>query len=113
EEAPRKRSSRQDAATQPKSENGFGQTGKPFAKTSFHHGLYAGIGLALAYVLFISIKITLPFLIIIAVSGFLAIGLNPLVVRVQRFGLPRGLSVAIVCLLVMFVLCGGIVALVP
>ncbi|HIV57006.1 MAG TPA: AI-2E family transporter [Candidatus Stackebrandtia faecavium] len=96
-----------------KSAKGFGSAGKPFAKTSFHHGLYAGIGLAVAYVLFISVEIALPFLIIIVVSGFLAIGLNPLVVRVQRFGLPRGLSVAIVCLLVLLILCGGIVALVP
>lgn len=96
-----------------KSARSFGAPGRPFAKTSFHHGLYAGIGLIAAWVLYQSIDLVLPLLVVILVAGFLAVGLNPLVVRVQRFGLPRGLSVATVCLVVALVLCGGLVAIVP
>ncbi|CAM3338130.1 AI-2E family transporter [Stackebrandtia soli] len=97
----------------PSLESRFGQAGRPFAKTSFHHGLYMGIGLLLAYVLFLSLDILMPMLIVIAISGFIAIGLNPMVVRLQRWGLPRGVSVAAVCLGTLLVLCGGVVSLVP
>jgi predicted PurR-regulated permease PerM len=91
----------------------FGESGRPFAKTPFHQGLYAGLGLAVAYLIYISLEMTLGLLIVIAVAGFIAIGLNPVVVRVQRLGLPRGLAVAIVCLGATLVLCGGVMALVP
>lgn len=91
----------------------YGESGQPFAKTPFHHGLYGGIGLIVAYLLFISLETTLPLLIVIAVAGFLAIGLNPLVVKIQRWGLPRGIAVVIVCLGALLVLCGGLVSIVP
>lgn len=102
-----------DSEQAPHVDNGFGKPGRPFAKTSFHHGLYAGLGLIVAYVLFQSIQIVLPLLIVIVVSAFLAIGLNPIVTRIQRWGLPRSLGVVIVCLGVILILCGGLFSIVP
>jgi predicted PurR-regulated permease PerM len=91
----------------------FGVTGRPFAKTPFHQGLYGGLGVAVAYLLYLSLEIVLPLLIVIVVAGFLAIGLNPLVIKIQRWGASRGLAVAIVCLGAFLVMCGGLFSLVP
>jgi predicted PurR-regulated permease PerM len=50
---------------------------------------------------------------LIFIAMFLAIGLNPAVERLRRFGLPRGGAVAIVALVVLALLVGGVVALIP
>lgn len=91
----------------------LGSSGTPFAKTSFHHGFYLGLGVLLAYVLYLALETVLALLIVIVVAGFLAIGLNPLVVRIQRWGMPRGVAVVIVCLGVLLVVCGGLLSIVP
>jgi predicted PurR-regulated permease PerM len=59
------------------------------------------------------VRNVLSILILIFIALFLAIGLNPAVVRLQRWGVPRGGSVAAVGLGTMLVLCGGLMALVP
>lgn len=97
----------------PAPEPDLGSTGAPFTKTSFHHGLYLGLGLLLAYVLYLAVETVLGLLIVILVAGFLAIGLNPLVTRVQSWGMPRGLAVVTVCLAVLLVVCGGLLSIVP
>ncbi|ADD41311.1 AI-2E family transporter [Stackebrandtia nassauensis] len=91
----------------------LGPAGSPFAKTSFHHGFYMGVGLLLAYALYLAVEVTLSLLIVILVAGFLAIGLNPLVTRIQGWGMPRGLAVATVCLGVLLIVCGGLMSIVP
>src|SRR3712207_5814351 len=52
-------------------------------------------------------------LVLIFIALFLAIGLNPAVVRLRSWGLPRGIAVAIVALAVVGLLAGGVVALIP
>ena len=50
---------------------------------------------------------------LIFIAMFLAIGLNPAVVRLTRWGVPRVLAVAAVGLGAMLLLCGGLLALIP
>ncbi|HZE40406.1 MAG TPA: AI-2E family transporter [Stackebrandtia sp.] len=97
----------------PDAEPRYGHAGAPFTRSWFHNGFFLGLGLLLAYLLYLSVQVTLSWLIIIAVAAFLAIGLNPLVVRIQRWGVPRGVAVSMVCLAAVLVLCGGFFALVP
>jgi predicted PurR-regulated permease PerM len=52
-------------------------------------------------------------LVLIFIALFLAIGLNPAVVRLRKWGIPRGGAVAIVALAVVGLLAGAIVALIP
>jgi predicted PurR-regulated permease PerM len=91
----------------------FGKPGRPLARSPFMIGITAGLGLLLAYSAFLLIREALAILILIMIALFLAIGLNPAVTRLQRWGLPRGLAVAAVGLGVVLVLCGGLMALVP
>ncbi|GAA4905208.1 putative PurR-regulated permease PerM [Stackebrandtia albiflava] len=91
----------------------FGASGRPFAKTPFHQGLYGGLGLLAAWLIYQSLGVVLGLLVVIVVAAFIAIGLNPVVVRLQRLGLPRGLAVTTVCLAAILVLCGGLLAIVP
>ncbi|MGH3750058.1 MAG: AI-2E family transporter [Micromonosporaceae bacterium] len=91
----------------------FGEPGRPLGRSAFVLGFTGGLGLLLAYSAFLAIRSATSILILIFVSMFLAVGLNPAVARLQRWGLPRGLGVTIVSLSVVLVLCAGISALVP
>jgi predicted PurR-regulated permease PerM len=91
----------------------FGQPGAPLARSPFVVGFTAGLGLLLAYAAFLVIQDAASILILIFIALFLAVGLNPAVVRLQRWGLPRGLAVAAVGLGVVALLGGGLLALVP
>ena len=91
----------------------FGQLGQPLARSPFVVGYTAGLGLLLAGATFLVIRDAASILILIFIALFLAVGLNPIVVRLQRWGLPRGLAVAVVGLGVVALLCGGLLALVP
>ena len=94
-------------------ESRFGRSGRPFTKTPFHYGLFGGLGLITAYLIFLGLETALDLIIVIVVGAFLAIGLNPLVVKLERWGMRRGFAVAAVCLSAALVLCGGVVAIVP
>jgi predicted PurR-regulated permease PerM len=61
----------------------------------------------------VAIQNALSILVLIFIAMFLAIGLNPAVVRIQRLGLPRGVAVGLVGLSVVLLFCGGLFALVP
>ncbi|UWZ49703.1 AI-2E family transporter [Dactylosporangium matsuzakiense] len=76
-------------------------------------GFLAGLGLLLAYTAYQAVQNVYSILLLIFIAAFLAIGLNPAVVRLTKWGLPRGLAVAAVGVGAMLVLCGGIVALIP
>jgi predicted PurR-regulated permease PerM len=76
-------------------------------------GFLGGLGVLLAYGMFLGLRNAASILVLIFIALFLAIGLNPAVVRLRRFGVPRGLAVAVVALTVVLLLCGGVFALVP
>jgi predicted PurR-regulated permease PerM len=76
-------------------------------------GLLGGLGLVLAYSIYLGLRNAASILVLIFIALFLAIGLNPAVVRLRKWGLPRGPAVAIVALSVVGLLAGGIIALIP
>ncbi|WP_442932508.1 AI-2E family transporter [Micromonospora sp. NBC_01699] len=82
-------------------------------RNSFLIGFTGGLGLLLAYTTFLAVRGAASMLILIFIALFLAIGLNPAVARLRRWGLPHGLAVTVVALTVLLVLAGGIFALVP
>jgi predicted PurR-regulated permease PerM len=92
----------------------FGQAGPPLNKRSpFLIGFIGGLGVLLAYTVFLGIRNAASILILIFIAMFLAVGLNPAVVRLRRWGVPRGGAVAIVALTLLALLVGGLVALIP
>jgi predicted PurR-regulated permease PerM len=92
----------------------FGAPGPPLSRRNpFLIGLLGGLGLLTAYGIFLGLRNAASILVLIFIALFLAIGLNPAVSRLRRWGLPRGLAVAVVALTVVLLLCGGIVALIP
>jgi len=76
-------------------------------------GFLGGIGVALAYVAYQAVVSMFSILLLILVSAFLAIGLNPAVMRLQQWGLRRGLAVAVVALSALAVVALVLVALIP
>ena len=72
----------------------------------FRLGLTAAIGFGLAYLLFRAVQQGQDSLFLLALSLFLAAGLDPAVRRLERLGLSRGPSVALVFLIVLVFLAG-------
>jgi predicted PurR-regulated permease PerM len=91
----------------------FGRPGPPMRRSPLIIGFTAGLGLLLAYSAYLAVQNVRSILMLIFIALFLAIGLNPAVVRLRTWGMPRGLAVATVGIGAMLVLCGGIVALIP
>lgn len=91
----------------------FGQPGRPLRRSPFLIGFTGGLGLLLAYAAFLAIRSAASILVLVFIALFLAIGLNPAVVRLRRWKVPHGLAVATVALTLVLLLCGGIFALVP
>lgn len=75
----------------------FGLPGRPLRRNSpFYYGFFGALGVLLAYFLARAVVNARPVLVLIVVSMFLAIGLNPLVERLIRYGLRRSAAVAAV-----------------
>ncbi|MEV6931086.1 AI-2E family transporter [Dactylosporangium sp. NPDC051485] len=91
----------------------FGRPGPPMRRSPLIIGFTAGLGLLLAYSAYLAVQNIHSILILIFIAMFLAIGLNPAVVRLSKWGLPRALSVAVVGVGALLLLCGGVVALIP
>jgi predicted PurR-regulated permease PerM len=91
----------------------FGRPGRPFRRSPFLVGFAGGLGLVLAYATYLAVRNAFGILVLIFIALFLAIGLNPAVVRLRRLGVPRGGAVAIVALALVLLLAGAIGALVP
>jgi predicted PurR-regulated permease PerM len=92
----------------------FGRPGRPLNRRSpFIMGFLGGLGVLLAYGIFLGLRNAASIIVLIFIALFLAIGLNPAVVRLRSLGLPRGLAVAVVALTLVLLLCGGVFALVP
>ncbi len=92
----------------------FGPPGPPLNRRNpFLVGLLGGLGLLTAYGIFLGLRNAASILVLIFIALFLAIGLNPAVTRLRRWGLPRGLAVTVIALAVVLLLVGGIFALIP
>lgn len=102
-----------DEAPVPPPAGRFGQPGRPLRQSPFLIGFIGGLGALLAYTAYQAIQNAAGVLILIFVALFLAIGLNPAVERLRRFGLPRGAAVTAVTFGLLLLLCGGLFALVP
>ncbi|MEU8814208.1 AI-2E family transporter [Actinoplanes sp. NPDC048796] len=95
-------------------EHRFGRPGPPLDKRNpFMMGLLGGFGVLLAWAIFLGIRNAASILVLIFIALFLAIGLNPAVTRLRKWGLPRGLAVTVVALAVVGLIAGGIIALIP
>ena len=98
----------------PVEEPRFGTPGPPLDRRNpFMIGLLGGLGVILAYAIFLGVRNAASILVLIFIAGFLAIGLNPAVSKLRQWGVPRGGAVAIVALTVVGLLAGGIIALIP
>ncbi|MFI7520898.1 AI-2E family transporter [Micromonospora globbae] len=91
----------------------FGPPGRPLRRNSFLVGFTWALGALAAYSLYGGIRNAAGILVLVVIALFLAIGLNPAVVRLRSWGLPHALSVGLVAFAVLLLLCGGVVALVP
>lgn len=79
----------------------------------FRLGLTAAVGFGIAYLLFRALQRGQEAFLLLLLALFLAAGLDPAVRRLERVGLRRGLSVAIVFLSAILLLVGLGVAVVP
>jgi len=103
-----------DAVAESELQGRFGRPGRPLNRRSpFMVGFVGGLGVLLAYASFLGLRNAASILVLIFIALFLAIGLNPAVTQVQRWGVPRAGAVAIIALTVVLLLAGGIVALIP
>jgi predicted PurR-regulated permease PerM len=103
-----------DAAEEDHREGRFGRPGPPIDRRNpFMIGLLGGFGLIVAYAIFLGVRNAASILVLLFIALFLAIGLNPAVSRLRKWGIPRGGAVAIVALTVVGLLAGGIIALIP
>ncbi|MFC3501022.1 AI-2E family transporter [Micromonospora krabiensis] len=91
----------------------FGPPGRPLRRNSFLLGFTGALGVLSAYTLYLGVRNAAGILVLVLIALFLAIGLNPAVARLRKWGLPHGLAVTVVALTVVLLLCGGVVALVP
>lgn len=88
--------------------------GAPMQRSNpFVFGFFAALGVLVAWGIWNALGEARSALILLIVSMFLAVGLNPLVEWFIRRGLKRGLAVAVVFLLVVLVFAGVGFAIVP
>ncbi|MEU0092014.1 AI-2E family transporter [Kribbella sp. NPDC006257] len=93
---------------------GMGAPGPPLRRSNpFVFGFFAALGVLVAWGLWHALGQAKSVLILLIVSMFIAVGLNPLVEWFMRRGLKRGLSVGVVFLLVLLAVVGVGFAIVP
>jgi predicted PurR-regulated permease PerM len=91
--------------------SGFGELGAPFDRRSpFRIGVLGGLGLAVAYVIWLGITAAAGVLVLMVLALVIAIGLDPVVRQLQRLGMPRWVGVVIVSFAALAVL-GAFLAL--
>lgn len=95
-------------------EQPFGRPGRPLAARSpFRIAFTGALGVATAYGLVQAAIAVRSVLILLLVAAFLAIGLNPAVVAMERRGIRRGLAVGVVLFGVLLFFTGFGLAVVP
>jgi predicted PurR-regulated permease PerM len=93
---------------------GMGRPGPPLHRSNpFVFGFFAALGVLVAWGLWNALGQAKSVLILLIVSLFIAVGLNPLVEWFMRRGLKRGLAVGVVFLLVLLAFAGVGFAIVP
>ncbi|NIK57836.1 AI-2E family transporter [Kribbella shirazensis] len=93
---------------------GMGEPGPPIRRGNpFTFGFFAALGVLVAWGLWNALGQARSVLILLLVSMFIAVGLNPLVEWFMRRGLKRGLSVGVVFLLMILAVAGVGFAIVP
>ncbi|WP_339155218.1 AI-2E family transporter [Actinomadura luteofluorescens] len=91
----------------------FGKPGQPLGRAHpFVFGFTAALGVITAWMLVKAATNAKSVIVMIVVAMFLAVGLNPAVERLRRFGLPRGAAVATVFLIVILFFAGFVASLV-
>ncbi|MEU8221171.1 AI-2E family transporter [Kribbella sp. NPDC048915] len=93
---------------------GMGTPGPPLRRGNpFTFGFFAALGVLVAWGLWNALGQARSVLILLLVSMFIAVGLNPLVEWFMRRGLRRGLAVGLVFLLMLVAVAGVGFAIVP
>lgn len=92
----------------------FGTPGAPLGESSpFRVAFFATWGVLAALVIAFAAREVSDVIVLIVVSAFLAIGLNPAVEFLQRRGLKRGLAVSAIIGMVLLFFAGFVAAAVP
>lgn len=91
----------------------FGRPGRPIMGTPFQIGFAGAFGVFAAYAVVQMVLSARSVLVLVAVSMFLAIGLNPTVDRLVHHGMSRRWAVTVVVGTVVLVFAGFVAALVP
>lgn len=92
----------------------LGMPGQPFSNRSpFLWGIKVGLGLAVAWWLFARVEQIGSVLLLVVVSLFIAVGLNPLVETLMRRGLKRPWAVLIVIIGVLLAVAGFVWSIAP
>jgi predicted PurR-regulated permease PerM len=103
-----------EASSNGAGESKFGRPGTPLNSNGpFYIGFVGATGVLTAYFLLGLLSGLSQIITLIAIAAFIAIGLDPLVRALQRRGLARGWSVAIVFLGVLLVVIGFLAAVLP
>ena len=101
-------------AAEASEEQPYGVPGPPTSRSSpFRIGLFGGLGLLTAWGLVQALAAVRSVLILLLISGFLAVGLNPAVEFFERRGVRRGRAVGIVLVIVLLAFVGFLFAIVP
>lgn len=92
----------------------YGVPGPPTRTFSpYRIGLVGGLGLLTAYGIVQTLSAVRSVLILLLISGFLAVGLNPAVEALERRGLSRSRAVGVVLVVVLLGFTGFLFAIVP
>jgi predicted PurR-regulated permease PerM len=95
-------------------ENPFGRPGLPMNRRSpFRVGFSAAVGVGMAYLIYRAMVNAQSVIVLVVVAAFLAIGLNPMVSRLEQIGMRRGLAVALVFLGALFFFSAAGYAILP
>jgi predicted PurR-regulated permease PerM len=95
-------------------EQPYGVPGPPTSRWSpFRIGFFGGLGFLAAYGLVGALQAIQSVLVLLVISAFLAVGLNPVVESFERRGIPRGRAVGIVLVGVLLAFTGFLFAIVP
>ncbi len=103
-----------DDHPEPGQRDPFGSPGAPISRHSpFYMGFFGGLGLLLALLIGFAVREAQSALVLVLVSFFLAVGLNPIVELLMHRGIRRRWSVFLVSLGVLSIMTLFVVALVP
>jgi predicted PurR-regulated permease PerM len=83
------------------------------SRTAYRIGFLAALGVFTAYFLVHAVLAARSVLVLLVISAFLAVGLNPVVELLERRGLTRGRAVAVVLAGVVLAFVGFLLAIVP